>query len=78
MPKSKYALTMQVPVNVRAVSLSTSRKGKHVLVNYQDRVVRVFEILKQGPEERKQYSLPELRQHIASMQVCSFICHTYS
>ena len=62
---------MQVPGHAKAVSLSTSKKGKHLLVNYQDRIIRAFEVMGLDVEGRKQYSLPELRQHVSSITVCS-------
>ena len=57
---------------MKAVSLSTSKNGKHLLVNYQDRIIRSFEIVRSGLDSRKPFSLPELRQHIATITVSFF------
>lgn len=54
---------------MKAVSVSLSKNGKFLLVNYQDRIVRSLEVVTNSLETRKQFSLPELRHHIGTMKV---------
>ena len=62
---------MQVPGSARAVNMTLSKNGKHLLVNYQDKVIRAFEVAGDTVAGHKSFSLPELRAHLSTLEVPS-------
>ena len=62
---------MQVPGSARAVNMTLSKDGKHLLINYQDKVIRAFEVSGDTVAGHKSFSLPELRAHLSTLEVPS-------
>ena len=69
---------MQVPGSARAVNMTLSKNGKHLLINYQDKVIRAFEVSGDTVAGRKSFSLPELRAHLSTLEVLSHYTFDHS
>lgn len=59
---------VQVPGGGRVHNLALSKDGQHLVLNYQDRVLRALEVLGEDAGGLQCYALPELRSKLAALE----------
>ena len=60
---------LQVQCSARPINAALSRNGKHLLINYQDKAIRAFDLPAIDPNKLKKRTQAEVQKALSSIEV---------